>query len=143
MVQIGNEAVYDAPEWTGRPVADAGRLRARLEEVLRLEDPAVLRLGSAGTSIAFVVTDGEPERVTLLLDREPPEISDVESAEITVEMTARRAREFSTGRLVLSTCLIAGEAQYTGPARKYLAVDPILRGLLARVEDKASSGAER
>ncbi len=114
--------------------ADPATVLGRIERAFAIADPAVLRLGAAGTSVVFSITGRRPERFTLLLDREPPQISEDSNAEVVIEMDSARAEEFSHGRLVLSNCLVAGEASYSGPVRKYLAVDPILRGLLARVE---------
>lgn len=106
----------------------------RIERALAIDDPAVFRLGAAGTSVTFVVPGAHEHSVTLLLDREPPEIGGGVSGEVTIELTGTQAEAFSRGRLVLSIALLDGEAAYSGPVRKYLAVDPILRGLLARVD---------
>lgn len=121
-------------------------LRAHIERVLALGGPSVQRLGGAGTSITFVVVDDSgadlEEPVTLLLDREPPELCDDDIAEITVELGVQAAREFAAGRLVLATCLMEGHARYHGSIRKYLAVDPILRALLAHVDGSSEERDE-
>ena len=72
---------------------------------------------------------------TLLLDRDPPELSDDGHAEITLELDSEQLEAFARGRLVVANCLMLGTAGYEGPIRKYLAVDPILRHLLRAVED--------
>jgi hypothetical protein len=114
--------------------AQPSTLLDRVERALAIDDPAVLRLGAAGTSITFVVAGARQENVTLLLDREPPEIGPNGAGEVVVELDELQAEAFSRGRLVLSISLLDGEVAFSGPARKYLAVDPILRGLLARVD---------
>lgn len=112
-------------------------LRERVERVLTLGGPTVMRLGAAGTSIAFSIAGNQAAPVTLLLDREPPVLSTDGNAEIAVELDADSARAFERGELVLATCLMEGRARCSGPIRKYLAVDPILRRLLHRVEAEA------
>lgn len=120
---------------TNAVTAQPSMLLDRIERALAIDDPAVLRLGAAGTSVTFIVSGARQESVTLLLDREPPEIGANVAGEITVELSDLQAEMFSRGRLVLSISLMDGEAAYGGPVRKYLAVDPILRGLLGRVAE--------
>ena len=119
---------------TGPVTAQNSTLLDRIERALAIDDPAALRLGAAGTSITFIVSGARQESVTLLLDREPPEVGANLAGEITVELDDLQAERFSRGHLILSICLMDREASYTGPVRKYLAVDPILRGLLGRVD---------
>ena len=71
--------------------------------------------------------------MTLLLDREPPEVvAGVEPAEITIEMDREQAARFAAGELVLPNLILRDEVAWRGPVRKYLSLDPVLRGLLAR-----------
>ena len=109
-------------------------LRESLEQALSLGGDQVRRLGSAGTSVTFDVADMPDASVTVLLDRQPPEVANgVEPAEITIEMSAELATSFARGELALPTRIQSGEVPYSGPVRKYLSLDPILRSLLARV----------
>jgi hypothetical protein len=109
-------------------------LRKALEEAMLLEVDQVRRLGSAGTSVTFSITDAPKASVTLLLDRQPPAVADgSEPAEITIELTAELAASFARGELALPTRIFSGEVVYNGPVRKYLGFDPILRSLLGRV----------
>jgi hypothetical protein len=117
------------------PTEDAELLRARLERVLATGDPRLDRLAAAGTSINFHIVDAPSASVTILLDRQPPGLGGAdEPAEITIELTSRQVARFARGALSLPPALVTGEAPYRGPVRKYLAVDPVLRGLLADLD---------
>jgi phospholipid/cholesterol/gamma-HCH transport system ATP-binding protein len=112
-----------------RPDSAADHLRRALEDVVAQDVPAVKRLRHLDTNVRFV-TGGDA--VTLLLDRD----ADVavgnggESAEIEITLTAAEARRFAEGRLPMTAAIAAGTAQYEGDVRRYLEIDPILRGLL-------------
>jgi hypothetical protein len=111
--------------------SDTGGLRASLERALAMGGRPVHRLGGAGTSVTFHVAGGES--VTLLLDRRPPVVAPAgEPAESTVHLDAEQARQFARGELVLPNCLLSGTVDARGPIRKYLALDPVMRALLAR-----------
>jgi hypothetical protein len=111
----------------------------RVEQVLR-EDPAVrARLHRARTTVAFEVTDAPGERFVLLLDRTPPQVGDAgQQTEVALELTAEQLHAYARGELVLANALLEGALAYTGPIRKFLGVEPILRAALRR-----ASGAER
>jgi SCP-2 sterol transfer family len=109
-------------------------LRDSLERAIQLEGGQVQRLGTAGTSVTFEIADAPKASVTLLLDRQPPAVADGdEPAEITIEMDSKLATSFAKGELSLPSLILSGEVSYSGPVRKYLSFDPILRSLLARV----------
>jgi len=106
----------------------AARLRHAIEAVITSDRDAIPRLKYARTSVSFVV--GE-ERVTLLLDRAPPVLAACdEAAEIEIELSPSQAEQFALGTQHLPTELQRGTVATRGPARKYLEVDPILRGAL-------------
>lgn len=107
-------------------------LRSRLEHALERGGHPVAHLADAGTSVSFRIDDEQP--VTLLLDREPVELTDDPSAEIVITLHGEVGAAFARGELVLATALMAGAGVFEGPIRKYLAVDPIIRGLLCVVE---------
>lgn len=110
-------------------------LRERLERVLSSGDPRLNRLSAAETSVTFLNLDDRSASATLLLDRQPPIVaSGDEPAEITIELTGEQAIRFARGTFLLPNALIAGETTHRGPVRKYLAVDPVLRGLLADLD---------
>lgn len=112
--------------------AGAAHLRRNLERVLASGDARLIRLSAAETSVSFQTIDDPDASVTILLDRHPPVLADGhEPAEITIELTAAQATRLARGALLLPNALIAGDVRYTGPVRKYLAVDPVLRSLLA------------
>jgi hypothetical protein len=127
---------------TGSHEAPAGRshgsdlLRERLALAFSSGDARLTRLAGAGTSVTFRNLDAVAESVTILLDRDPPLLAGGdEPAEITVELRAEQAARLAIGAFSLPSALITGAAGFRGPVRKYLAVDPVLRGLLARVND--------
>lgn len=114
----------------------AAELRAALERALGLGGRPVHRLGTAGTSITFEVGGDPAAAVTLLLDRQPPAIhSGDEAAEITIHLTAEQAVAFMQGELILPNALMSGAVRASGPVRRYLGADPVLRALLARARD--------
>jgi hypothetical protein len=109
-------------------------LRRRLEAALDLEpdDRRRLRLSLASTSVTFNVLGPNRESVTVLLDRDPPTVTDgSEPAEVTIELDSDLAERFSRGAVSLGAELLAGAATYGGPVRKYLMVDAVVRALLA------------
>jgi phospholipid/cholesterol/gamma-HCH transport system ATP-binding protein len=124
-------------------VAVARRLRAALEDVLDGETAAVDRLKYARTSVRFLVT-GEDDGVTLLLDRSPPVLApEGEPAEVVIEFTREQADRFARGLLHVPSALEAGLLVSRGPLRRYLEVDPIIRGALrerAGTVERASAG---
>jgi hypothetical protein len=98
------------------------------------DERAALRLSSANTSVTFTCAGHPGEGVTLLLDRRPPAVvGEDEPAEIGIELTEEQCARFAAGQLVLSTAIVAGLVTYRGPVRKFMAVAPILRGLLTRL----------
>jgi hypothetical protein len=109
-------------------VADSVILHERLVRVLARDDPRVLRLASARTSVRF----GSPrETVTLLLDRRPPALADDgEPAEIELTFDDEQAERFMAGALNVPLALLTGEISWRGPVRRYLVVDAVLRSLL-------------
>jgi hypothetical protein len=110
-------------------------LRRNLERVLASGDSRLIRLSAAETSVSFQTRNAPGASVTILLDRHPPVLTDGdEPAEITIELSAAQATRLARGALLLPNALIGGEVAYTGPVRKYLAVDPVLRSLLAGLD---------
>jgi len=117
-------------------------LRDELADALRADDRAVRRLGRAGTSVAFWVEGDDAASATVLLDRQPPEVVDsAEPAEVTIHLTREDAARFARGELVLPTAIYCGLVTCEGAVRPYLAVDPILRGLLRRRALAAAASA--
>jgi hypothetical protein len=117
------------------PESDGQLLRERLAQVFAGGDPRLRRLSAAETSVTFQIADAPQSSATVLLDRQPPGLAGGdEPAEITIELTARQGVLFATGLLPVPSALLAGELPYRGPVRKYLAVHPVLRGLLAEVD---------
>lgn len=115
-------------------VADA--LHAALERAIALGGRPVHRLGSAGTSVTFEVGGNAADAVTLLLDRHPPAVHPgEEAAEITIHLTVEQGIAFTQGELILPNALMSGAVSASGPVRRYLGADPVLRALLGRVRD--------
>src|SRR5438094_10027064 len=103
-------------------------LHERLGRVLERDDPKVLRLASARTSVSFTTPR---ERVTLLLDRRPPALAnDGEPAEIQLTPDDDQAERFAAGALNVPLAVPAGEVHWRGPVRRYLVAAAVLRSLL-------------
>ncbi|MCW3040037.1 MAG: transporter, partial [Solirubrobacterales bacterium] len=116
-------------------------LREALRDALASPSAAVRRLRHARTSVCFVV--GE-DRITLLLDRSPPQLADDdEPAQIEIELSHAQAQEYAEGRLSLVEALVRGEVSAHGPVRRFMEVDPILRRLLAPARDAVAAQGGR
>ncbi len=123
-----------SPDVDGRSWA-VDLLQERLDLALSSVDPRVQRLTASGTSLAVMVTERPEASVTVLLDRTPPTVvRGIEPAEIAIELSLDAAVRFARGQLSLPTELMSGRIAYRGPVRKYLAVDPVLRSLLASLD---------
>jgi hypothetical protein len=108
------------------------QFRARLATVFASGDPRLARLSAAETSVTFQFVGAPQASVTVLLDRNPPALAGGdEPAEITLELTPEQGLQLLTGALAAPAALLSGRIPYRGPVRKYLAVHPVLRGLLA------------
>jgi phospholipid/cholesterol/gamma-HCH transport system ATP-binding protein len=116
----------------------APELRDALERVIATDSPKVGRLAYAKTSVRFNVEDRD-DPVTLLLDRRPPELAGSdEPAEVEIHLDAEQGEQFALGQLPLPSAIVRGLVQTSGPVRKYLEVDPIVRGLLRALRDSAN-----
>ncbi|HWF56129.1 MAG TPA: ATP-binding cassette domain-containing protein [Solirubrobacteraceae bacterium] len=128
-----NETDAELRDETAAPVsphAAAAELRAALQGIVTSRSPIVGRLSYARTSVRFTV-EGERESTTLFLDRRPPELGGVdEPAEVEILLSAKQAHDFAHGLLPMPSAIVRGQVQARGPARRYLEVDPIIRGLL-------------
>jgi hypothetical protein len=126
--------VFVSDPIAARRVASVGRgasLRDAIESALEGEPRAVQRLTHARTSLRFEEIDDPGNKVTLLLDRRPPQVgADDDPVEVRIQLTHRQAEEFVRGTLALPAAIMAGEVACSGPLRKYLPIDPVLRGLL-------------
>jgi phospholipid/cholesterol/gamma-HCH transport system ATP-binding protein len=112
---------------------------AALADALAADRPEVTRLTYARTSVRFVLPDSE---ITLLLDQRPPQVlRGGAAAEIEVHLGDEQARRFARGDLHLTAEIIAGHAPTSGPVRRFLEVEPILRGLLAAAGAVRNSGS--
>lgn len=93
------------------------------------------RIARARTSVHVRIVDpvtGESDGPVVVCDRPRPSVSlDGHPAECAVYLTPEQARSYCAGELQLATALVAGEVRATGPARKFLVVEPIVRALIA------------
>jgi phospholipid/cholesterol/gamma-HCH transport system ATP-binding protein len=118
--------------------AEKAAVRRALEAILESGRHSVDRLVHADTSVAFRL-EGQDD-VTLLLDRYPCEVAgDGEPAEVEIMLDADQAERFRDGRLSLTAAIVTGAVETTGPVRKYLEVDPIVRRLLAGGDEDADT----
>jgi phospholipid/cholesterol/gamma-HCH transport system ATP-binding protein len=137
MAELDNPAM--AP--TASPVQAESILRDALREALSGNSGVVNRLSYARTSVRFTV-EGASESLTLLLDRRPPQLAPAgEPAEIEISLSCSQAQRFALGQLPMAPAIVSGRVQAHGPLRRYLEVDPILRGLL-RVRPGAEGAEE-
>ena len=113
-----------------------GSVFEAVDAALRSQVHSVDRLVYAQTSVTFEL-EGEPD-VTLLLDRSPVELAtgDVRG-EVVVSLDRTQAAAFGRGQLPMTEAIVTGRVAASGPVRRYLEVDPILRSLLAAVDDHA------
>lgn len=123
---------------------EAHNLAACLREALtECSDVRRARIARARTSVRFLVVDpqtGSGAGPVLVCDRPEPSVRvDDGPAEITIHLTVAQAGSYRAGTLQLATSLVSGEVRASGPARKFLVVEPILRSLLAAHADRGRS----
>jgi ABC-type transporter Mla maintaining outer membrane lipid asymmetry ATPase subunit MlaF len=120
----------DSAVRTVSPQQAVAAVRAALHQILGGDSLIVGRLSYARTSVRFNVASPQ-DSVTLLLDRRPPALggSD-EPAEIEITLSVEQAQRFAAGRLNLSSEIVRGHVPVRGPVRRYMEIDPIIRGLL-------------
>jgi ABC-type transporter Mla maintaining outer membrane lipid asymmetry ATPase subunit MlaF len=121
-----------------RRLAAGGSLavvRDALEAAVAESRPEVERLTYAKVTVGFRVTS-EPGHVSLLLDRDVPEVHEGEGEDqINIDLTPEQALRFAAGQLRMATMICTGRVAATGPVRKYLEVDPIVQHLLSQAAD--------
>lgn len=142
----GRESVGDDPR-SGDPLDASGatptpgEIGAAVDRAIQCDMPGANRLSYAHTSVAFRLHGGE-ERVTLLLDRRPPQVAGPgEPAEIEIELSPDQASRFVAGELEVPAEIVAGRLVSRGPVRKYLEVDVMLRHRLAFANARQTPGA--
>ena len=107
-------------------------LRDRLVQALAGAPDRVVRLSHADTTVRFALDDSD-RGTTLLLDRDPPVIAEDDApAEVEIVLSAEQMRAFAAGSLPMPAQLVSGTIHTSGPVRRYLEADPILRSLLER-----------
>lgn len=123
----------------GDLIVRARELGGALDDFVAGDGAAQLRVSRAGTTARFLVEDDGAESVTLLLDRRPPATCHGPGvdAEITVRLSGEQAGAMARGELVLATAILTGDVRVSGPVRKYLAVEPILRASLRAAAARA------
>jgi hypothetical protein len=110
-------------------------LRDRLERAIRNGGSKTQRLLAAGISVSFQVTGHPDQSVSVLLDRDPPQVlGNDEPTEITFVLTQEQAVQFARGRFRLPNALMAGKISAIGPVRKYLVIDPVVRSILSALD---------
>jgi hypothetical protein len=95
-----------------------------------IDDPETSeRLGRTGTTVRISIRDDPGEVLTLLLDRQPPELHDGDETTVTessLEIEAVALTGVLDRSVRLAVAVIDGRATYDGPIRKFLRVMPIL-----------------
>ena len=132
----------NAPVEASVETAIVSALRAALTGVFAEDAAEVARLAYAGTRVALRV-GGEDRTVVMLLDRVPCEVVFDAPADVELVLTPADARRFMSGELPMTAAVLSGSVRATGPVRRYLEVDPILRHLLRQegVSDPTPSPA--
>lgn len=95
-----------------------------------IDDPETSeRLGRTGTTVRISLREDPGEALTLLLDRQPPELHDGDQTTVTessLEIEAVALAGVLDRSVRLAVAVIDGRATYHGPIRKFLRVTPIL-----------------
>jgi hypothetical protein len=137
-VEVGDEALGPRTSPPAGPAVLLNGLRGALEQALTIADSRLERLSMASTSVCFENIDAPSDSVTILLDRQPPTVTDGrEPAEIQIALNADQIQRFATGLLELQADLLDGAAAFSGPIRKYLAVHSVLRSMLVQIQQQA------
>jgi phospholipid/cholesterol/gamma-HCH transport system ATP-binding protein len=137
---LSSASVADGKRTNGHRASGIPELRYALERGLASELAEVGRLSYARTSVRFRLV-GTRDSVTVLFDRRPPKIASAdEPAEIEIELTHEQVERFCCGALLMPAVVVSGEVGARGPVRRYLEVDPILRGILARANGGDDTG---
>jgi phospholipid/cholesterol/gamma-HCH transport system ATP-binding protein len=108
------------------------QVREALAAALRREAGEVQRLTYAQMTVSVRIA-GEPGGVTVLLDPDRPDVVEGTDGDVVLELTPELADRFVHGELPMPAAVLTGQVTASGPVRRYLEVDPILRGLLADV----------
>jgi phospholipid/cholesterol/gamma-HCH transport system ATP-binding protein len=144
---VASNTVFDEPA-TGRGssagpgAASSGTmtpdLRHAIQRAFASDRASIQRLVHVPTTVAFRVSDDPARSFTIRLDRRPCEVVDLEPAEIEIDLLAAQAERAASGAFSFVSAVLAGEVGYRGPVRRYLEVEPIIRGALA--DDAGFSG---
>jgi hypothetical protein len=130
-VRAGNEAIIE-------------EFCEALEAAAR-EPRIAAKLASADTSVAIELADEDGVSATLLLDREPIEITrgGGGAPEATITITSADLTRMGSEEFHLAMAMARGRVQWSGAVRKFLRLAPVIQGILARdgVED-ARQGVE-
>jgi phospholipid/cholesterol/gamma-HCH transport system ATP-binding protein len=122
---------------SGREQFEDGTLMSverALRDAISVDSASVDRLCKARTSVSFGLDDAPGERITLQLSGDRPTLVRGGEAENHIEFERRQAALYARGMLHLQAELECGELALNGQAaRRFLQVDPILRGLLTTV----------
>ena len=107
----------------------------RVEASLRAADPGTHgRLARARTSVAIQVGEDPRSGVTLRCEGDGATVERaVRPAEVNIRLTAEQASRFGHGRLPLPVMLVEGEIVCSGPVRRFLAIEPMLRSLIRAI----------
>jgi phospholipid/cholesterol/gamma-HCH transport system ATP-binding protein len=87
----------------------------------------------AGTSVRIELTDNPGLAITLVLDRSNVQVmSGSHPAEVELTMASIDLEKLAAGELSLAMGIARGQVRATGPVRKFLRVEPIVREVWAR-----------
>jgi phospholipid/cholesterol/gamma-HCH transport system ATP-binding protein len=121
----------------GRDSAQA-TVRRALASALARGSEVTERMASADTTVSFEV--GGERSATLLLDRIPVELADRdEPGEVVIKLGREQAAAYASGALPITDAVLTRQVATSGPIRKYLEIDPILRSLLAQASGRTAA----
>jgi phospholipid/cholesterol/gamma-HCH transport system ATP-binding protein len=141
MTQRAQTMVAGAPE-VGSPGRSILALTERLKRALDATTGVHDYLAEAQTIVRFAMHDLPEQGVTVSLTPgfigvcEPAAVPDVR-----IELSPGAVEEFAGGALPVGVAIAEGRAQLAGDGRRYLEVDPIIRGLLRDRGDHVPAAA--
>ncbi|WP_354698891.1 ABC transporter [Paraconexibacter sp. AEG42_29] len=141
---MSDDLAHGGVSYAGRTVGSATLvsvdLRQAHQRVFASGRPSIERLVHVPTTVAFNVQDRADQSFTIRLDRRPCEVVDLEPSEIELFLSAKQAEAAVTGTYSLVAAILGGDVEFRGPVRKYLEVEPIIRGALQ--EDAGLTGVD-
>lgn len=118
-----------APNYSDVAAVAVAHFIERLRAGIAARPELAARLRAADTTVCVSDASGACA-MTLLLDRDPPQFKPAaEPAEVAITLEPEQFAAVIAGSALLPVVLATGDGAYEGPARRFLAVTPIMRSL--------------